>query len=280
MLFELAVADAYGGGFEMASDEMVKKNNDLSKYHRLSKYNPSPGRYTDDTQMSIAVSEALLSGDWFNERNYAKWFVDAFKRDPHRGYARGFKKLLSSVKNGDELLMRIAPASERGGAAMRAVPLGFLPTLTDVQFACTIQATITHRTSAGVRSALAVATASHYIAKKGVEPRKVVRLVEKSVPGKWDGWSGRVSLNGEEIARAALTALCSSASLSEILVNAVAFGGDTDTVAAIAVGLGALSRHVRKDFPKHLIGGLEKGKFGLDYLRGLDQRLFKRFGIR
>jgi ADP-ribosyl-[dinitrogen reductase] hydrolase len=277
VLFELAVADAYGAGFELVPDELVTKHNDLTKYHHLSKYNKNPGRYTDDTQMSLAVTEAILTGDWFDERNYAKAFVDTFKRDPIRGYARGFGKLLAHVKSGDDLLKKILPASERGGAAMRAVPLGFLPKLRDVQFACTIQASITHRTSAGIRAALAVATASYFVAQKQVEPHKVVKLVEKSVPGQWDTWTGRVSLNGEEIASAALTAFSSSKTLSDILRKSVAFGGDTDTVAAIAVGIGSLSDHIKNDLPKALVLGLENGKFGANFLRQQDSRLRARF---
>jgi len=277
MLFEIGVADAYGGGFELAPDEVVAKNNDLAKFHRCSKYNPTVGRYTDDTQMSLAVAEAILTGDWFDERNYARCFVEAYKRDPGRGYARGFGKLLSSVKDGNELLRRIVPASERGGAAMRAIPLGLLPKLGDVQFACTIQATITHRTSAGIRAALAIATASHLLARTKVDPWDLVRQVEKSVPGSWGTWTGRVSLNGEDIARAAIAALVTSDSLSEILKKSVAYGGDTDTVAAIAVGMASLSKHFKKDLPKALTGSLEKGKYGGDYLKKLDDNLLKRF---
>ena len=277
MLFELAVADAYGAGFELAPDELVAKYNDLAKYHRLSKYNKTPGRYTDDTQMSIAIAEAILEGDWFDEQNYAKSFVDTFKRDPIRGYARGFGKLLVDVKSGSDLIRRILPSSERGGAAMRAVPLGFLPKLSDVQFACTIQASITHRSSVGVTAALAVATASYYIIRKDIKPSEVIARVEKSVPGKWGGWVGRVSLRGDDIVRAALTALSTSKTLSEILKVSVGYGGDTDTVATIAVGLGSMSSHIKKDLPSVLVKGLENGKFGSDFLRKQDSKLRARF---
>lgn len=273
----MAVADAYGAGFELAPDEMVAKYNDLSKYRSLSKYNKHPGRYTDDTQMSIAITEAILGGDWFDERNYANAFVDTFKRDPLRGYARGFGKLLSKVKNGDDLLRKIVPSSERGGAAMRAVPLGFLPKLRDVQFACTVQASITHRSSVGITAALAVATASFLVIWRDAKPSSVISRVEKDVPGKWGGWTGRVSLNGDEIARAALTAFSESKSLSEILKTSVGYGGDTDTVATIAVGLGSMSNYIVKDLPKALVAGLENGKFGTDFLRKEDSRLQARF---
>ena len=272
----MAVADAYGVGFENAPDDLVAKHNDL-KYHVLSKHVKTIGRYTDDTQMSIAVSEAIMTGDWFDQRNYAKHFVEAYQRDPHRGYARGFGKLLSKVKDGDDLLKRIVPSSDRGGAAMRAVPLGLLPTLKYVQLACTLQASITHRSVGGVTSALAVATAAHLVAKKRIKPKSLIKAVEKTVPGNWGGWKGRTSLRGDEIVRAALTILESTDSMREILHESVALGGDTDTVASIAVGIAALSDSVKNDLPKDLIKGLERGKFGVDYLKKQDRRLRAKF---
>lgn len=56
MLVELAIADAYGNLFEMKPLDFVSENNHLTGY--LS----GTGYYTDDTQMSLAVTEAILSG--------------------------------------------------------------------------------------------------------------------------------------------------------------------------------------------------------------------------
>jgi len=276
MLFEMAVADAYGVGFENVDNELVEEHNDL-KYHALSKYVKTLGRYTDDTQMSLAVAEVMLEGDWFEERDYARSFVEAYKRDPNRGYARGFGKFLKAVKTGDDLLKKIVPVSERGGAAMRAVPLGLLPKLSQVQLACTIQASVTHRTTVAVTAALAVATASHLISRKRMKPCNAVKAVSDTVPGKWDEWEGRVSLRGDDIVRAAFTVLEETDSMKEILQKSVAFGGDTDTVASIAVGLASLSPLIKKDLPKNLMSGLERGKFGADFLKKQDKRLRNKF---
>ncbi len=61
MLLELAVGDAYGAGFEYADADTVAAKNDLSHYVRHPRHRISPGRYTDDTQMSLAIAEAILS---------------------------------------------------------------------------------------------------------------------------------------------------------------------------------------------------------------------------
>ncbi|MGF1988711.1 MAG: ADP-ribosylglycohydrolase family protein [Nostoc sp. ZfuVER08] len=50
MLLELAIADAYGAGFEYADEMLV--NNDLSRYVQHPRFRLIPGSYTDDTQLS------------------------------------------------------------------------------------------------------------------------------------------------------------------------------------------------------------------------------------
>ena len=58
--------------------------------------------------------------------------------------------------------------------------------------------------------------------------------------------------------------------LSEIMRTAVSFGGDTDTVAAIAVGLGTQAKDIVQTVPKILFEGFEKGEYGFNYLAKLD----------
>lgn len=62
MLVELAIGDAYGAGFEYAPAAILK-HNDLSRYIQHPKHNIRPGQYTDDTQMSLAIAEAIVSAD-------------------------------------------------------------------------------------------------------------------------------------------------------------------------------------------------------------------------
>ena len=81
MLLELAIGDAYGIPFEFVSAAEFPRN-DLSGYHRHPRYPIAPGGYSDDTQMSIAVAEAVLSGEPFTKRLFAEHFVATFQRDP------------------------------------------------------------------------------------------------------------------------------------------------------------------------------------------------------
>ena len=54
------MGDAYGAGFEYADREVVVRDNDLSRYVNRPRHRLAPGRYTDDTQMSIAIAEAIV----------------------------------------------------------------------------------------------------------------------------------------------------------------------------------------------------------------------------
>ncbi len=61
MMIELAIGDAYGAGFEYAPDTFIREKNDLSAYVQPPRHTIKPGCYTDDTQMAIAVAEAMLT---------------------------------------------------------------------------------------------------------------------------------------------------------------------------------------------------------------------------
>ena len=72
MMLGIAIGDAFGLGYEFihGGREEVAKQFDFTKYRA----NPNegwghstPGLYSDDTQMSIAVAELLISNDEFTK---------------------------------------------------------------------------------------------------------------------------------------------------------------------------------------------------------------------
>jgi hypothetical protein len=64
------------------------------------------------------------------------------------------------------------------------------------------------------------------------------------------------------------TALVRSQSVADLLVDCVNFGGDVDTVAAIAMA--ACADDIVRNIPETLWNGLENGRFGRDRLIELD----------
>jgi ADP-ribosylglycohydrolase len=275
MLLELAVGDAYGAGFEYAPDDLVRKHNDATRYlqhprHRGTK----PGMYTDDTQMSLAIAEGLVAGDRWTPLHVAARFVDVFRRDPREGYASRFYAFLQSVVSGEEFLQRIRPDSDKSGAAMRAAPLGVLPTVGQVLERCRVQADLTHNTPDGRNAAAAAALTSHYLLYDLGPLSRLGAFLVGQVPGQWDApWSGQVGPKGWMSVRAAVTAVGRCRRLSDLLRDCVAFTGDVDTVAAIALAAASCSREYEQDLPPSLVGKLENGPYGRDYIVDLDRRL-------
>ncbi len=291
MLLELAIGDAYGAGFEYTSREFVLAHNDLSQYYQHPKHKSlRPGRYTDDTQMAIAIAELCVSGLEWTPLNIANAFVDTFKRDSREGYSQAFYQILCSVQSGSELLARIRPDSIKNGAAMRAGPIGVAyNSIDEVLEKSRLQAMVTHNTDIGIRAAQASALMSYYFshefnaseAHKSPEQRRprdqLGKFIEKYVPGNWSkpfrldevGGVGWMAVN------AAITAIQEEQpSQAAILKRCINFTGDVDTVAAIAMGAIGMSSQFEYDIPDYLFQSLEDGKFGAGYLGVLSKRLW------
>jgi ADP-ribosylglycohydrolase len=274
MLLELAVADAYGAGFEYAPPALVREHNTAAYYIQHPRHALRPGCYTDDTQMSLAIAEALVGGDRWAPLNLARRFVDVFRRDPREGYSRRFYQLLVQVQTGDELLERIEPASDKSGASMRAGPLGVLPTAGAVLERCRVQAALTHDTPDGVSAAQAAALMSHYFLYRLGPKKELPAFLAAQVPGAWAvPWEGKVGSKGWMSVRAAITAVVRNDSLRSLLTDCVHFTGDVDTVCAIALAAASGSDEYAKDLPEDLVSGLENGPYGRDYIADLDRRL-------
>lgn len=276
MLLELAVGDAYGAGFEYAPDDIVAECNNLSSYVVRKQGTPlSWGRYTDDTQMSLAIAEAIVSGEPWTPENLAERFVRCFHRDPRTGYAQRFYHFLRQVRDGRQFLAEIVPTSDKSGAAMRAIPIGVFPTVTEVKEKATVQARLTHNTFDGIAAAVAAALTAHYFLYDLGPKSELGVFLEREVPGhRWDNpYRGRVGSKGWMSVRAAVTAIKACDSMSDLLRRCVAYCGDVDTVATIALGAASCSREYRQDLPSVLINTLENGPYGREYLVGLDAKL-------
>lgn len=274
MLMELAVGDAYGAGFEYVNHQLIRQFNDLSRYVQHPRHSTRPGEYTDDTQMTLAIVESMLSGEDWTPLNLARRFVEVFKRDPREGYASSFHAFLRRSYSGEQFLADIIPDSDKSGAAMRAIPLGIFPTIAEVIEKTTIQARITHNTSDGIDAAVAAALMSHYFIYRLGAREKLGTFIESHVEGEWsDPWRGKVGSKGWMSVKAAISAVQQHNSLSKILRACVDYSGDVDTVATIALGAASCSNTIVQDLPPHLIDGLENVNYGRDYLSGLDDQL-------
>lgn len=287
MLLEIAVGDAFGACYEWTEKWIIGKYLMELRYITL-KENPSlikPGNYTDDTQMTIALAEFMLENKKWSHDNIADKFVECFHRDPRRGYAPGFYTFLLDHKNGADFVKDIRPNSNRSGAAMRAAPLGLIKDLGELKKKSIDQSTLTHNTSEGVGSALCAASMVHYFKYELGPKSDLLNWLDRLFPMPWlpisvkylKNYKEHIPVEGWPCVMAAIDAILRSDSLSEVLVNSVKFAGDTDTIAAIAMGPASFCKEIKQDLPQNLVDGLENGKYGRDYLVTLDKKLMEKY---
>ena len=277
MLKEIAIADAYGAGFEFSTVEKVTAYNNLSAYCTHDLYG-FVAKYTDDTQMTIAITELLLSDKKYSTELIADKFVDCFKRDKRKGYSKGFYALLCSVKSGAELLSKIKPNSERNGAAMRSVPIGFLKNKDQVIQLASMQAKVTHDTDIAIKSSCAIALASHFAINKHGKLSELKAFLQSEGYADWDfDWNKEVSILAYDTVSAVFSCLLKHNNLKDLLRSSVALCGDTDSVASIAVGLACCFPEYEQNLPLNLIENLDEPDYGICFLNTLEEQLHNKF---
>lgn len=278
MFLEMGIGDAFGSAFEFITPERQREVglvNDCRTYQQHPELPLGNGRYTDDTQMSLAIAEALIEDRALTRERLADKFVECYRRDPRPGYGKRFYEILNRVESGAELLLTILPYSTRSGAAMRAGPCGLLRDLKDVLEMSALQASVTHDSPEGRMSAQAVSVAAHFMFYERGPRTDLGQYLEQFVPGyAWaEPWHDWASVEGIPCAHAAITAVREGEGLTDVLRRSVAVGGDVDTVAAIALFIASLSNEIDDNLPQSLFEGLEDGLYGKSYLLKMDVAL-------
>lgn len=302
MLLRIAQGDAFA-----VAIEYVKRAQHPELYEaveRFDSYQQHPthkklraGCYSDDTQMSIAVTEALLESVRLKDITYlthevwAEHFWRAFNRDQRDGYSRGFQAILESSMSSTHMRQQLIPNSSKNGAAMRSVPFGVFKDPNDCTRYAAAQAAVTHATWGGVNSAASVALMSHF----ALYDRRDFSSMHQWCCG-WnqahsnflDPWKGPVGGKGNDpkglgtgmnTAWAVQTLLMQESSLVGIMKRCIEWGGDTDSVASIAFGI-ASARYQDEILPEFLERDLEvRGnlKYGPEFLKDLGRQLMEAY---
>ncbi len=274
-----AIGDAYGYCFEFAAADHVQRHNNLRYVQHPEFTDVSPGVYSDDTQMQLALAELMLSGAEWSPDNIAQAFVQTYKRAPRPGYAKRFAELLGKVEDGADLQARLIPTSDRNGAAMRAPIIGLLSDEQTVIEYARIQAAVTHDTAGGRDSAIAAALILHFLYHQIGPKADLPTYLASHLPDyDWKhAWQGSVPCHGISTVMAALTAIMTTSTLSQLLHQSIAFTGDVDSVATIAMTCASCSPVFARDLPTALISQCEHTTYGLPYLVQADQRLITQF---
>src|SRR5436305_5727472 len=237
MMIELAIGDAYGACFEDVEPAIIAATNDATSYRERGTHRRiMEGRYGEDTQMSLAIAEAVLSKEKWTPKYLAGKFVEVFKRNP-REYTGSFYEFLRGAKNGADFVARVHRDSDESGAAIRAVPIGLHHDVREVIRRSTMQAKLTHDTENGIKAAVAAALLVHYCARDVGPMKEAGQFIASHVEGKWDvPWKGKVGSKAPTSVRAAITAVIRAKTLRGLLKDCIAFTGNVSSVAAIALG--------------------------------------------
>ena len=292
-LIGLAVGDALGGKFEAQSADAIRARSPTAE--RLIGYPREEIWYTDDTQMTIGVCEALIERGEIVEESLCRAFVANYL--PSRGYGRGARAVLAAMEDGRDyrqVAEQHFPGGSFGnGAAMRVAPVGLLfrndPRRLREQ--ARLSSLPTHRHPLGIEGAqllaLAVAFCSgmqrfdratffDLLLRACVSAEYRAKLEEAGrvqVPDDLAGLGNRI-----EALHSVPTAIASFAltpeSFEATISNVILLGGDTDTLAAMAGALsGAYVGAAR--LPRRLVDLLESSPKGRAYIQQLPGQLFE-----
>jgi ADP-ribosylglycohydrolase len=188
-------------------------------------------RFTDDTVLTVAVADTILTG-----ADYVDKLKEYFWLYPAAGYGGTFFKWAASASR--------APYNSWGnGSAMRVSPVGFaFGTLEEVLHEAKRSAEITHNHPEGVMGAQSVAAAV-FLARTGKSKADIKAFIQTKFGYDLDRelvdirphYFFDVSCQGS--VPEALIAFLESENYEDAVRKAVSLGGDSDTIACIAGGV-------------------------------------------
>ncbi|NEO26924.1 MAG: ADP-ribosylglycohydrolase family protein [Kamptonema sp. SIO4C4] len=187
--------------------------------------------FTDDTVLTVAVADALLT-----QGNYAQKLQAYTRRYPGRGYGGNFYRWARA--NNPQ------PYNSWGnGSAMRVSPVAYgFATLPEVLTEAQRSAEVTHNHPEGIKGAQATAAAI-FLSRQGKEKAEIRDYIEQTFQYNLQQtldeirpqYSFDVSCQGS-VPQAILSFL-ESVDFEDTIRNAISLGGDSDTIACIAGGI-------------------------------------------
>ncbi len=201
-------------------------------------------RFTDDTVLTIAVADVLLTGS-----EYTRIFRDYYRGFPNLGYGYGFSHWAESAS-------ATAYNSFGNGSAMRVSPIGWaFDSLAEVITEAKRSAQVSHNHKEGIKGAQAVAAAI-FLARNGQAKSHIKDYLtdafhynlERTLDEIRPGYSFDSTCQGS--VPEAIIAFLDSDSYEDAIRNAVSLGGDSDTLACIA---GAIAEAYYKEINAEII---------------------------
>ena len=187
--------------------------------------------YTDDSVLTIAIADAIISG-----KSYKESVLDWGRRYPDRGYGWHFGQWL--------YLDNPQPYYSWGnGSAMRVSPIGWaFDSLEETIEQARISAGITHNHPEGLKGAVAVATAI-YLARTRENKKIIKNYIANEFEYNLDRTLDKIrpsytfDASCQGTVPEAIIAFLESENFEDAIRKAISLGGDSDTLACIAGGM-------------------------------------------
>lgn len=245
-MYGAILGDIIGSPFEFDRGRKVKDFGPLFR----------PGsKFTDDSVMTVAVAEALMSvGVDADESTVKKAVVESMrkwgKRFPNAGYGARFIRWLGAENRGPY-------GSFGNGSAMRVSSVGWLyDSLERTREVARWTAEVTHNHPEGIKGAESVAAAIFLLRKGGKSKEDVKRYIVSEF--KYDlsrtcdeirpGYHHVESC--QETVPEAITAFMEGEDFEDCIRTAVSLGGDCDTLTCITGALAEAFYGVPQDLMK------------------------------
>ncbi len=230
-MFGAILGDMIGAPYEFDRGDKTKEFPLFSK----------DSKFTDDSVMTIAISEALMTIKEKSDDAVHEGVIASMKkwgsRYPNAGYGGNFRVWLFSNKEPEPY------GSFGNGSAMRVSSAGWLyDTLEETRRYAKLIAEVTHNHPEGIKGAEATASAI-FMARNGASKEEIKEYITKEFNYDLSRTCDEIRPgyhhveSCQETVPEAITAFLEGENFEDVIRTAVSLGGDCDTVACIAGGI-------------------------------------------
>lgn len=266
VLLSMAIADAYAMGWEFLKEPTEAPVHDWSGY----KGNPQipsyvASKYSDDTMRSLINARVMLEADPFNPLAYVRIMKEEFRKDGRYGWSRKFRAhLTAQLDRPDEEWLQVLMPRNTNGGIMGAAVCGFLAAPEEVIRAAETQALVTHDEEAavyasacalalyGLRTGAAERSRLHaYACAHDVRLAALMPTLPEEAPAP--------SMLASDTYATVMRILAQCNDFRGILDRTIAHGGDTDSIASVAVAIASAGEDFVENYPHWAVEDLECG---------------------
>jgi len=275
MIQEIAIADAYAQAFEFVKNPSEhglsnKTVDGALVFQQNPKYKDlKPGDFTDDTVRTIASYWTINYRPWdLTPELYFISIGDAFWAFHRKDWSKRFQEFMENNKDYINDCLDKIVKRDTNGAIMGILPFGLLDSIYEVKTMAAMHAFSTHSAST-IPYAQAAALCVYYLrnnkyknAISGLRNFLLDNVEELSIV-KGSPGSMRAIDTFNVVLRQIEKAYERQMSMTELVIDCVDLGGDTDTIAALSAGIYSNSYHYQHsadDFVDKNFNSIERDK--------------------